>query len=74
MKYLHPKHEISTSKAREKVPGFQNFDCFHSPLNYSLKRLGEIVQYYNLAFNKQTGIPTVLECISINKELQVNLT
>ena len=52
--------------------GFQNFDCSHSHLNYNLKRLGETIQYYNLVLSKQTGTPTVLEWISINKELQVN--
>ena len=66
--------EISTFQALDKVSGFQHFDCSHSPLNYSFKRLDETVQYFNLVFNEQTGIPTVLECISINKELQVNLT
>ena len=66
--------EISTFQALGKVLGFQNFDCSNSPLSYSFKRLDETVQYFNLVFNEQTGIPTVLECISINKELQVNLT
>ena len=56
------------------MSGFQHFDCSHSPLNYSFKRLDETVQYFNLVFNEQTGIPAVLECRSINKELQVNLT
>lgn len=63
---------ISTSQPRDKVLGFQNFDCSHSHLNYNLKPLGETIQYYNLVLSKQTGTPTVLEWISINKELQVN--
>ena len=58
----------------DKVSGFQHFDCSHSLLNYSFKCLDENVQYFNLVFTEQTDIPTVLECISINKELQVNLT
>lgn len=66
--------KISTSQPRDKVPGFQNFDFSHSPLNYSIKRLGGTVQYYNLVFDKQTSISTVLECLSINKEIQANLT
>lgn len=63
---------ISTFQARDKVLGFQNFDCSHSHLNNNLKRLGETIQYYNLVLSKQTGTPTVLEWISINKELRVN--
>ena len=66
--------EISTFQARDRVSGFQYFGCSYSPLIYRFKHLDENVQYFNLVFNEQTGIPTVLEYISVNKELQVNLT
>ena len=49
--------ETFTSEARDKVSGFQHFDCSHSSLNYSFKCLNETVQCHNLVFNYQTGIP-----------------
>lgn len=52
---------------------FLTFRVFHLPLNFSFKCLDETVQYFNLVFNEQTGIPPVPESTSINKELQVNL-
>ena len=53
-------HEISTFQTRENVSGFQPSDCSCTPLICSYKFLGETVQYYNLVFNEQTGISTVL--------------
>lgn len=65
-------NEISLFQARDKVSSFQHFDCFHSPLKHSFKHLDETVQHNNLVFNEQTAIATMIQCISVNKDLQVD--
>ena len=58
--------ELPFFNSVDRVKDFDSFNTEDSPKNFNFKRLRNGVQYYNLIFNRENGIPPIHECISID--------
>ena len=68
---------------KDEFDDFQNVDIIvkldslteqHSPPGFTFKKLHDSVVYYKLCFDITSGIPTVFESITVDKDLNVSLS
>ena len=59
---------------RDKVKDFTLFTSEYTPFCYDFRKFDDIVQYYNLCFDRESGAPAVCECITIDTSLHISLS
>ena len=61
-------------QAADKIDDIDSISEHNSPENFTVKRLDNIMQLFNLKCNEETGILAVHECISADRNLHVRLS
>ena len=68
------KDELEDYEKHDTVVDLDSFTKDHAPNQFTFVKQENRVQYYNLMFDKDTGIPSVHKCITVNETLHVVLS